>query len=245
MKCTTGPPGPTGATGDTGATGATGDTGATGETGATGATGETGATGATGATGDTGATGTTGATGATGATGTTGATGATGTAGTGSAVLETLKIGDLNLQIPYNVNGGNNQAIGALVSLGSTPTINRLSTYVTQVGSSGNFQMAVLVPLTATTSQVIAVTAVVTSLTAGVFTLPLTTPVVLSSNLVYHFAVYNQVNGSNLGGRSTGVSGIAPAPINFRVQNLAGFTVGQIINTSDVQLISPWIAGLA
>ncbi|MBO1915197.1 hypothetical protein J4G37_61520, partial [Microvirga sp. 3-52] len=97
--------------------------------------------------------------------------------------------------IPFNVNGGNNQAIGALAFSGSTTTLNRLSTYVTQVGSSGNFQMAVLSPLTATTSQVIAVTPVVTSLTAGLFTLPLTTPVVLSSNTVYHLAVYNQVNG--------------------------------------------------
>jgi hypothetical protein len=36
------------------------------------------------------------------------------------------------------------------------------------------------------------------------------------------------------------------SPINFRVQNLAGFTIGQIVNTSDVSLsLTPWLAALA
>lgn len=34
-------------------------------------------------------------------------------------------------------------------------------------------------------------------------------------------------------------------PIHFRVQNNTGFTVGDIVNTSDVSLLlSPWVAGL-
>ncbi|MBO1914825.1 collagen-like protein, partial [Microvirga sp. 3-52] len=100
-----------------------------GPAGPTGATGDVGPAGPTGATGDIGPAGPTGATGTNGtngATGPTGATGATGSAGTGSAFVETLKIGDLNLQIPFNVNGGNNQAIGALAFSGSTTTLNRL-----------------------------------------------------------------------------------------------------------------------
>lgn len=61
-----------------------------------------------------------------------------------------------------------------------------------------------------------------------------------------YLAAYNQINGSTLGGRSTGSGTVGNAfPINFRAQNLAGFTVGQSINTSDVSLLlSPYIAGL-
>ncbi|WP_379127690.1 hypothetical protein [Paenibacillus sp. sgz500958] len=156
-----------------------------------------------------------------------------------------MKIGDLNAQIPFNASGGNNQAIGALAFSGQQITISRLAAYVTQLGSTGVFQMAVLQPTSSSQSTVIGVTTVATSLTAGLFILPLTTPLTLSDSIVYHLAVYNQINGSNLGGRSTGTSGIVAPPINFRSQNLSGFTIGQSINTSDVILLSPYIAGLA
>ncbi|WP_218184939.1 hypothetical protein, partial [Paenibacillus sp. 1_12] len=223
----------------------TGGLGATGVTGVTGVTGATGAIGATGITGATGATGVTGVTGTTGATGTTGITGAT---GSGAAFIETLKMGDINALIAFNTGGGNNEAIGSLAFNGQQSTISRLAAYVTQLGSNtGDFQMAVLQPLTSTISTVIAVTTVVSSLTAGLFILPLTAPVTLNGNNIYYIAVYNQINGSTIGGRSTGSGTIGNAfAINFRVQNLTGFTTGELINTSDTSLLlSPWNAGLA
>ena len=149
--------------------------------------------------------------------------------------------------IAFNAGGGNNQAIGALAFNGQQTTISRLAAYVTQLGSNtGTFQMAVLQPLTQTQAIVIAVTTVATSLTSGLFILPLTAPVTLSGNIVYYLAAYNQINGSTLGGRSTGSGTVGNAfPINFRAQNLTGFTVGQLINTSDVSLLSsPYLAGL-
>lgn len=109
----------------------------------------------------------------------------------------------------------------------------------------GAFQIAVLQPLTTSTAQVIGVTALVSSIPDGLFTLPLTAPVALGANTTYYFAVYNTVNGSEIGGRSTGLGTTIDAPpINFRAQNLTGFTIGDIINTSDDSLfLSPWIAG--
>ncbi len=99
----------------------------------------------------------------------------------------------------------NSQAIGALAFNGQQTTITRLATYVTQLGANtGTFQLAVLQPVSQTAATVIAVTPVVTALTGGLFILPLTAPVSLSSNLVYYLAAYNQINGSTLGGRSTG-----------------------------------------
>ena len=78
------------------------------------------------------------------------------------------------------------------------------------------------------------------------FILPLTAPVTLSGNQVYYLVVYNQINGSTLGGRSTGSGTVGDAfPINFRSQNLPVLAVSQSINTSDVSLLlSPYIAGL-
>ncbi|PYY25178.1 Cysteine-rich acidic integral membrane protein [Paenibacillus illinoisensis] len=239
--------GVTGATGATGLTGATGGVGAAGATGVTGATGATGLTGATGGVGAAGATGVTGVTGATGLTGVTGVTGATGIAGIDSPFIETLKIGDIDTLIPFNAGSGNNQAIGALAFDGQDSTISRLAAFVTQMGTNtGTFQMAVLEPVTGTTASVIGVTTVATTITPGLFILPLTAPVTLSGNIVYYLAVYNQINGSSIGGRTTGTGTVDDAiPINFRVQNLTGFAVGDVINTSDVSLLlSPWVAGL-
>lgn len=212
----------------------------TGATGITGPTGPTGATGSTGPTGPTGATGITGPTGPTGA----GPTGATG----GGDFIETLKIGDIDNLIPFNAGSGNNQAIGALAFNGQQTTISRLAAYVTQIGvGSGVFQMAVLEPDSPTQATVIAVTTVANAITAGLFILPLTAPVTLSGDKVYYLAVYNQVNGSTIGGRITGTLTVVEAsPINFRSQNLPELAIGQTINTSDVSLLSsPYVAGLA
>src|SRR5699024_6268314 len=85
----------------------------------------------------------------------------------------------------------------------------------------------------------------VNALSPGLFSLPLNNFVTLEPNSVYYFAMYNQINGSRLGGRITGTGTTANAPpINFRSQNLPGFTVGQNINISDQSLkLSPWLAG--
>ncbi len=49
----------------------------------------------------------------------------------------------------------------------------------------------------------------------------------LSGNIVYYLAVYNQINGSSIGGRTTGTGTVDDAiPINFKVQNLTRFAVG-------------------
>ncbi|MGH4120815.1 hypothetical protein [Clostridium sp.] len=190
------------------------------------------------------ATGATGTTGLNGATGTTGSTGATG--GDNSGFIETLKIGDINAVIAFNQGEGDNQAIGALAFNGQQTTISSLATYVTQTGSTGNFQLAILQPVTQTAANVIAVTSVVNSLTGGLLILPLLVPVTLSNNQVYYLAAYNQVKGSTLGGRSTGTEKIVDAfAINFRELKLPILKVGMSINTKDVSLLlSPYIAGL-
>lgn len=182
--------------------------------------------------------------------GATGATGVTGATGAGSGFIETLKLGDTDALIAFNEGAGNSQVIGAIAFNGqqTTTTISALAAYVIQIGSIGNFQLAVLQPVTQTAANVIAVTTVVTSLTAGLFVLPLTAPVALLGNTVYYLVAYNQVNGSTLAGRSTGLGTVGNAfPINFRDQNLLlPLVVGQPINTSDVSLLlSPYIAGLA
>ena len=262
----TGPTGPTGATGASGTDGATGPTGATGATGlgATGPTGITGATGlgATGPTGPTGETGPTGQTGATGASGTaltgptgatgaalTGPTGATGAAGSAQPdYLETVNIGSINITLSFNQGGGNNQAVGALVFRGGvSQTVSNMAAYIIQDGAvTGAFQMAILQPVSTSSANVIAATAMTGSIPVpgGILVLPLTAPVILTPNNIYYLAVYNQVNASQIGAFSGGLGTTQDAPpINFRVQNIAGFTVGQSINTSDVSLlISPWLA---
>lgn len=177
--------------------------------------------------------------------GPTGATGPTGPTGTSNIFIETTSLGDINTSIAYNQGGGNNQAIGALVFGGRiNRNITRISAYVMQVGSTGNFQMAILLPTSISQAQVVAITNTVTSLTGGLFTLLLTAPLTLLANTVYYLAVYNQVNGSSIGGLTAGTLTTGNAsPINFRVQNLAGFTIGQTINTSDVSLrLTPWLA---
>ena len=179
--------------------------------------------------------------------GETSSTGVTSANGSGSAFIETLKIGDINSLIASNVSGGNSQAIGTLIFNGQQTTISRLATYVTQLGANtGTFQLVVLQPINQTEATIIAFTTIATSLTEGIFVLPLTAPVTLVSNTVYYLAAFNQINGSTLGGRSTGPDTVVNTfPINFRSQNLDVLTVGQSINTSDVKLLlSPYICGL-
>ncbi|MCR2805151.1 hypothetical protein NQZ67_14790, partial [Paenibacillus sp. SCIV0701] len=183
-----------------------------------------------------------------GADGATGPPGPTGAPGSGvGGFVETVKIGDINENIPFNAGAGNNQAIGALIFNGPETVISNLSVYITQDGGAvtGAFQLAVLLPLTTDTSQVIGVTAVVDSIADGLMTFRLISPVTLAAASIYHFAVYNTINGSEIGGRLTGLGTTIDAPpINFRSQNLSGFTIGDIINTSDESLqLSPWIAG--
>nr|WP_154894002.1 hypothetical protein [Paenibacillus xylanexedens] len=146
-----------------------------------------------------------GSVGPAGAQGVTGTTGATGIAGADSPFIETLKIGDIETLIPFNAGSGNNQAIGALAFDGRDSTIRRLAAFVTQMGTNtGTFQMAVLEPVTGTTASVIGGTTVATTITPGLFILPLTAPVTLSGNIVYYLAVYIQINGSFIGGRTIG-----------------------------------------
>jgi hypothetical protein len=231
----------------TGGTGPTGPTGYTGPTGARGSTGPTGYTGpiGVGSTGPTGFTGPIGV-GSTGSTGYTGPTGASG--GGGNVYVETTNLGDINTLIAFNQGGGNNQAIGALAFDQSVnQTVTNMAAYIIQTGAgTGSFQMAILQVLNSTQSQVVGITNTASAISAGLFILPLTAPVTLLAHTTYHFAVYNQVNASNIGGIVAGIASVLNAPpINFRIQNLSGFTVGQIINTSDVSLrLTPWLAAL-
>ena len=219
---------------------------ATGATGVTGATGATGPTGPTGATGVTGADGATGPTGPTGATGVTGATGATG--GAGTSFLQTTTLGSVDRIIPFNVGSGNNQVLGALLFNGSSPVnVDRLACYINQVGSPGQFQLAIAIPTGITTAQVVATTLVYTGgLTPGVFILPLTNVYTIAADQNYYLVIKDQNNGSSYGGMAAGYgTSLQTSPINFRNQNIPSMFVGQILNTSDVSLnLTPWLAAL-
>jgi len=227
--------GPVGPAGTRGLQGIQGPTGATGAQGIQGQVGPTGAQGIQGQVGPTGAQGIQGQVGPTGPSGTPGS----------SPFIETYMIANTNYAIPYNVGSGNNEAVGALVFNGATNNfVNRIGCYILQRGAgTGRFQMALLRPVSNNSSEVIAVTQIVTSITPGLFILPFLQGVTLTET-VYHMAVYNQVNASEIAGMTSGIgSGMDAPPINFRTQNLSGFTVGQTINTSDVSLrISPWLA---
>ena len=245
----TGPTGSRGPTGSTGPTGPTGLTGAMGPTGSRGPTGPTGSRGPTGPTGSIGPMGPTGPIGSTGPIGPTGETGATGPTGSsGNILVETTTLGNIDSLIFYNQGSGNNQAIGALAfGGGSDLIVTKMSAYIIQQGGiNGNFQMAILRPISTSQSQVIAITNTATSITGGLFILPLTAPTTLNADTIYYLAVYNQVNGSAIGGIEAGPGTTADAPpINFRYQNISGFSIGQLINTSDVSLmLTPWLAAL-
>jgi len=120
-----------------------------------------------------------------------------------------------------------------------------MAAYIVQDGNiTGEFQMAILQPFTTDDATVIAATITATSITGGLFELPLTNSVTLLAGNVYYLAVYNQVIASQIGGRSTGLGTTVDAPpINFRSQNLTGFMVGNNINISDESLLlSPWLS---
>ena len=194
--------------------------------------------------------GPTGETGPTGPTGETGPTGPAGSAAMQDMYIMTTNLGAIDTLLAYNDGGGNNQAVGGVVFSGAVDNIEltHITAYVLQVGSeTGQFQMAVLRADTNHTAIVVGVTDMVTSISGGLFMLPLTTPITITGENIYYLAVYNQINASQLGAKSAGTSTVENAPpINFRVQNFTGgFSVGQTVNISDVSLQkTPWLAAM-
>lgn len=176
----------------------------------------------------------------------TGATGPTGPASANNTYIETGTLGTINAGISYNQGRGNNEAFAALIfDCGSDKEITEIAAYFMQAGAgTGVFQMAILMPTGGNSqAEVVSVTNTVNSIFGGFFVIPLTASVTLRANTSYYLAVYSQVNASIIGGFTAGASlgGDAP-PINFRVQNLSGFRVGQSISTSDTsQRLSPWL----
>ncbi|MFA9380979.1 MAG: hypothetical protein ACERKO_07960, partial [Acetanaerobacterium sp.] len=165
-----------------------------------------------------------------------------------STFVATASVGTIDSRIAFNEGSGNDQAMAALIFGGDIDVeTSNIAVYILQVGAgTGDFQMAVLEPLSTSQAQVVGITNTVTTITGGLFVLPLTTTVTLLANTDYYLAVYNQVNASDIGGVLAGIATVEDAPpINFRVQNVAGFTIGQIVNTSDVSLtLTPWLAVL-
>lgn len=162
--------------------------------------------------------------------------------------IETTSLGSINTIININEGGGNNQAFGGIVFPGDmNKVVSFVAAYIIQLGAgTGPFQMAILQPIGTSSAQVISTTNTVNSITGGLFTLPLTNPITLLGNQLYYLAIYNQVNASEIGGLIAGTNTVANAPpINFRAQNLSGFTIGQVISISDVGLWrTPWLAAL-
>ncbi|PYG89879.1 hypothetical protein LY28_00478 [Ruminiclostridium sufflavum DSM 19573] len=188
-----------------------------------------------------GLTGPTGATGAAGPAGATGATGATGAAAgsCGDPTIMTTDIGTINTVISFNEGGGSNQAFGALVfNSGIERTAESIAAYIVQVGcSSGEFQMAILEPQSNISAVVVAVTPLINSISAGIFSLPLVNSYTMLANKPYFLAVLNKVNGCEIGAISAGLGTTLNAPpINFRIQNISGFSIGDIISTCDVSV---------
>ncbi len=106
---------------------------------------------------------------------------------------------------------------------GSINTVTRIAALVQQTGGvNGNFQMAILQPLSISQAQVIAVTTTATSVTQGLNILPLTASVTLFADTLYYLAVYNQVNASLIGGIAAGNG--TGTPINFRAQIWRGLS---------------------
>lgn len=196
------------------------------------------------------ATGATGATGSQGATGVTGATGATGPQADSDLCIMTTSLGNISTVIGPNEGSGNNQAIGGIAFGGdlNTRLLSQVMAFVVQLGAgTGEFQIAVLQATSTSTALVVAVTDVVTQISGGLFTLPLTSSVNIDGGAIYYLAVYNQVNASQLGAVEAGTNNVAVAPpINFRVQNVAGgFTVGDTVSITDVSLFrTPWLAAM-
>ncbi|HOG01701.1 MAG: hypothetical protein BWY35_00516 [Firmicutes bacterium ADurb.Bin248] len=160
-------------------------------------------------------------------------------------MLETTNIGNVNAGVAFNQGGGVSQAVGALAYSGSNSiTVSQMSAYVIQDGAvTGSFQMAILQPTSTTSATVIALTSTASAIAPGLFTLPLVSPVTLLDTQIYYLAVYNQVSGSSIAGFAAGFTVAQDAPpINFRVQNIAGFVLGQTVSISDVSLqLSPWV----
>ncbi len=231
-----GPVGPQGAVGPTGPQGIQGDIGPTGPQGVQGVQGIIGPVGPQGDVGPTGPQGDVGPTGPQGST------------GLSADMVETTTLGNIDRVIAYNEGGGNNQAVGALVICGSNDLIvSKMAAYIIQVGAgTGLFQMAILSPISTTQAQVIAITNSTNTITGGLVILQLTAPTTLLSDNIYYLSIYNQINASLIGGVLAGLSTVSDAsPINFRAQNLSNFTIGQIINVSDVSLLlTPWLAAL-
>ena len=162
--------------------------------------------------------------------------------------IMTTSLGNIDTVVTPTEGSGNNQAIGAIAFGGDLDVrvLYNIEAYVVQVGSgTGQFQMAILESISTTSAEVVAITNVVNSISGGVFTLPLTASISIMGETVYYLAVWNQVNASELGGIDAGLGTVDDAPpINFRIQNLStGFTLGQIISTSDVSIRkTPWLS---
>lgn len=231
---------------NSGPTGPTGPTGPSGSDG--GPTGPTGPTGPQGIQGIQCIVGPTGPQGIQGIQGNEGPVGPTGETGPAASMVETTNLGNVDRIISVNEGGGNNQALGALVFGGNNDlTVSKMAAYIIQVGAgTGLFQMAILTPLSTTQAQVISVTSASNTITGGLLILPLTNPTTLLADNTYYLAIYNQINASQIAGTAAGLSTVGNAPpINFREQNLAGFTIGQTISVSDVSLLlTPWLAAL-
>jgi len=99
--------------------------------------------------------------------------------------IETTSLGSINTVININEGGGNNQAFGGIVFPGDlNKVVSVLAAYIIQVGAgTGPFQMAILQPIGTSSAQVVSITDTVTTITGGLFVLPLTTPVTLLGNV--------------------------------------------------------------
>lgn len=164
--------------------------------------------------------------------------------------IMTTSLGNIETVITPGEGSGNNQAIGAIAFGGDLDTreLSTVAAYVIQEGAgTGFFQIAVLQDIATSAAEVVAVTNVVTSISGGLFVLPLTSSVNVMGGIIYYLAVWNQVNASQLGAKVAGINTVGDAPpINFRVQNLsAGFTIGETVSISDVSLQrTPWLAAM-
>jgi hypothetical protein len=176
-----------------------------------------------------------------------GPTGPTGPSALEIDPLATSSIGTINRAMDVDEGGGVSQAVGALVFNGNAiRTVTEMAAYVIQDGNgTGSFQMAILRPTSVNQATVVAVTTTASSIVNGIFILPLTSHFALAANTTYYLAVFNQVLNSRIGAVTAGTIPEDAPPINFRVQNLVGFSVGQTISTTDTSMtLTPWLAAI-
>ncbi|GAK05807.1 hypothetical protein JCM19037_4337 [Geomicrobium sp. JCM 19037] len=139
--------------------------------------------------------------------------------------------------------------LGGIIYNSEDPVVvDRLACYITQSGVPGQFQLAIALPTSNATAQVVATTANFTEqLPGGLFVLPLVTPYLMQVDTPYYLIIKDEDNGSAYGGFTAGYGSVVEGPpINFREQNVSNPLVGgEILSTSDVSLnLTPWIAAL-